>query len=733
MTKPLLSLIAFLCVVIPTTVRADISEDVELQVHTQADQTTFHIGELITLQLSYSLRSTASDSYTITNANYDRSGRLGIEKYEVEPNSEWDDPLKLYFHSYGGFTGGGLSGQGKLSTKATVIFRPLNEWVRFNQPGVYRLLVASSRVSRTGAGFQSPASVLRSNVIRLTIVPATPAWRRDTLAQAVAVLARDSGRDAFFNTDDSVKRAAATLRYLGTPEAAREMASRIDDKRVGFEFRLGLASTPAREAALDKLQALFSDPDFPVSPDFLDVMSLVTLPAEESAQRSQERAQVEDRLRLKLTAELDKKRGKALTVSAFSIVEEAGMYSRIIPPEEKRLLSAKLASGFDTLPVESQLALLQYRWQALDAEAMRPLLPVLAQRYRDFPELRTMDAYQINQVSSSALAHWWEIDPEAARPAVIQEIIRPRPRFGANVLGMLPDKELPEVEGPLVNHLSKEEDNQEQIASLISRYATKSVEPQVSDFLNGRIGKLACAVQSPLLAYFLRVDSHAALAQIETAMAARGRGFTACNHTLLMDVADLQHESSLQEIALASLGDDDPQIVGNAATYLSNYGTAAAEEALWARLRDWSRRWRGRDSELRYVPGESLDGEYERGAGSNLIDALARGQAWLTDDVKMNELVDLSVESNQRRQTEQFREAWLARPRRIQFNPYGGGQFEIAQYHASSSKIAIEKLGQFPPGATFEWMSNPKSDIEQKAFEEISKAAAQRGIVITRK
>ena len=91
-----------------------------------------------------------------------------------------------------------------------------------------------------------------------------------------------------------------------------------------------------------------------------------------------------------------------------------------------------------------------------------------------------MTAFQSNQVSSAALIRWWEMDAQAARPAIIREIERPHHRFDASVLGMLPEKELPEVEQQLANRLTQEGGRAEQTASLISRYATAAIEPAVA-------------------------------------------------------------------------------------------------------------------------------------------------------------------------------------------------------------------------------------------------------------
>lgn len=709
------------------------AEHVRLTLQTRNGQSTFHIGELISLQLAYSLSSASAKPYLITNANYDRSGRLGIERFQVEPASGWDDPLKLYFQSFSGFMGGGLSSSAKLTPVPVVISRPLNEWVRFGSPGRYRLTVISTRVQSVDHTIGSPPQEVRSNEISLTIIPATPEWQKATLEAAVTTLdgpTSGKGTTVSLHEDQRSEKAAAVLRYLGTPGAAREMARRLDDQTHVFQFMLGLASTPARDATVMEMQRLLHDPAFPVTQIFLQTLSLVALSRETVTHRAEQRLPLEQNFERELLGALATKQGQALARSAYTIVDAVGMHSGELPAEEKRQLTALLVNAFDILPISEQVALLQHRWRVLDHEAMRPLLPKLAERYTDFAELREVHAYEANQLSASALLHWWEMDPTGARPAIIREILRPHPRFGEEVLGILPDKTLPEVEQHLADRLASGTGHAEQVAALVSRYATPSVEPQIVDYLQTRVGRLACAVQTPLLAYLLRVDPVGAASFFQRAMAARGAGFSACNHFLLVEVASLHNDLLLQEIATASLNDTDPQVAANAANYLGTYGTAAAEAPLWARLADWSSQWKGRAAELRYVPGESTDGTNQAGLGSNLITALGAGQGWLTSEINLTRLLDLSVTPDQRSQVEQLLRAWKQQPKQIQFIAFGKGQFQIAQYHANSLEAATEKLRQFPSGTEFVWAGPSTQDDQRKAYEEVSNAIKSSGIII---
>ena len=187
----------------------------------------------------------------------------------------------------------------------------------------------------------------------------------------------------------------------------------------------------------------------------------------------------------------------------------------------------------------------------------------------------------------------------------------------------------------------------------------------------------------------------------------------------------------LQDIAIRSLDDSDPQIVGNAAAYLMEYGSTSAEDPLWSRFTAWSERWKGRESELQYVPGHSADGQYEAGAGSNLMQALAAGHGWLVDEVKLRRLVDLSIGPHQRQQAEEYLRLWRTRPWSIQFIPFDQGQFQIVQYQEHSIQAAEEKLLQFPRGSVFQWAGG-MAEGEAKALQEISHLATEHGIKLVR-
>lgn len=153
-----------------------------LTIATSSGQNTFHIGERIPLRLSFT--GPDDKTFAIDLARYDRSGRMNEDTFSLDPQSGWVDPLAEYF-AYGAYMGGGLRGGQYLSLKAVTTDVNLNEWVRFDQPGVYTLTVNSHRVGpsgkRQGDFPERTIDLLSSNRLTLIIVSATRQWQDETL------------------------------------------------------------------------------------------------------------------------------------------------------------------------------------------------------------------------------------------------------------------------------------------------------------------------------------------------------------------------------------------------------------------------------------------------------------------------------------------------------------------------------------------------------------------------
>src|SRR5215472_7615047 len=215
----------------------------EVQLRVSTSSSEFYLGDGIPLDLAFG--SMVPKRYQINLARYDRSGRMGYE-----PKDATRDPLYLYFNSIAGFVRGGLTKFEFLAPSPTVLHLKLNEWVSFDHQGIYRIQVVSHRVRDSTKNSQpcGESVELKSNWIELRIVAPEPSWQQQTLAAIRQAL--DTGKPLNPNVPDEPKRTALTrLRYLGTEEAARELARRLrgEDNNADFECMFGVDRfSPAR-------------------------------------------------------------------------------------------------------------------------------------------------------------------------------------------------------------------------------------------------------------------------------------------------------------------------------------------------------------------------------------------------------------------------------------------------------------------------------------------------------
>jgi len=234
--------------------------------------------------------------------------------------------------------GGGLSVFAPLSEKPTFVNLNLNEWVRFDQPGTYTIVVVSHRVSGVSTGSSGSLGAqslgLTSNPIQLHIIPATKAWERAKLSSVLNELEENS--KATGPEPDSLKGAIADLRFLGTAAAARVMAQHLreDEPVLMYECALGLDGL--REGlhliALAAMNRLIDDPNFPVSSWFLNTMSVLQLSDADPAVQREERARLTDADWAVALQALPAKEGKARAVTVQTL---SSSQPRQISPEQK--------------------------------------------------------------------------------------------------------------------------------------------------------------------------------------------------------------------------------------------------------------------------------------------------------------------------------------------------------------------------------------------------------------
>lgn len=192
------------------TKQANNPDGLSFTIRLKNNQTKFHHGEAITLELSFA--SSKPQKFRFDAATYDRSGRLDLDRFVVDRRDEVVDPLYDYFNSeFMLWMAGGLRGIPDLTDKPYVITAELNEWLRFDKPGPYRLYVVSHRI-KSDAGHHP----VFSNVVEFEILPRDNKWANQKLNESISALSKRSAE----------RRAACrALRFLGTTAAATRCAN----------------------------------------------------------------------------------------------------------------------------------------------------------------------------------------------------------------------------------------------------------------------------------------------------------------------------------------------------------------------------------------------------------------------------------------------------------------------------------------------------------------------------
>lgn len=707
---------------------------IDFKVSVVGKRNEFHIGEIIPIKLSFSSRL-KKRRYQVNQASYDRSGRMNYERFSITPAEGALDPMAEYFAN-GLFMGGGLTNHEFLKPKAWTINLDLNEWVRFTKPGEYKLTVTSTRVkvvdSSKPYGTAPVAAV--SNEVTLKILPRDPQWEKRAYEEAVATLSNPSAA-----TEDTLGRsqrlrALEILRFLGTEDATRELANQLRSEawsRGDFVCYIGLVTSPHRAVGLEALKERLVEPDRPIDDSIID--TLVRLERgnsqDEAASKASERKVLEE-----LARALPAKRGAAVPVSLYSLLNYFWVRGGkdLLPKETVDPLVDQLIPFFERLTKEQQVSLLRNRWDYIKTPALLPLLKRYSQQ--DFSDVPASEYGNAMRIPGVALRRWFELEPASARLAIIKEISQPKPRFDVDELSMLPDETLPEVEQLLIDHLRGDREFQSgsKLASLIARYATRAILPQVLQELDANIGKWACEIQNPLLGYILTFDPESARPRIEKAVAVQRKNSMTCS--VLCGIALIHYDPLLEELAIRAL-DDPRRDVGDAIGLLGGYGSSAAEDILWRHYEKWCQRWAGREGQLN---SQAVYGDPQTTSdldvGRSFVRNIVEGKSWLTDESKLRRLAAMSKVPTIQYQLELYLERWHSLPLALtihsctpKLSPWIA---QIAQYEIKSFEDLKERLGQFPRGTKFE-VSLPRNKTDRTCIDDLRAFLADHGFSVT--
>jgi len=673
-------------------------------------QRKFRQGQIITVELGYGASAQAPAKRFPDHP--DQPG-LAVDQFVLLPRTGVVDPLRDFLGSVGGWDGPPPRVVPFVEAEASWTTAVINEWFRFDKPGEYTLRVLAHAVRASYEAYGSRpagANTVESNALEFEIVSAEPAWQAATLQKALESLETKS-------PVESQQYGCRILRFLATPQAVDKMVEHYADPDIcGADYRDGLFAFPDREYAVRTLEDGLLKPSVVVSAGYLDTLARLSaylqhpefLPGVDEEQLGTsgwptggflaahwELIEAEqDRQVQVLLGALDNKLAgpRALCLKAIfdSPMAHQPTLLTSIDPALLAKLRKEMASSFTELPISEQSMLLYGRWENIASAEMMPVLKQLCENPP--PGLN-------EQFIAFALDDLYRIDPTEGRALILAEMKRPVPRLDLRFVRLLPDKEIPELDNPLVENLEAGNGDEDNIVQLIGRYATPAVFTRVLEIEEPRVDRLSCEAQTAFIAYAIKSDPIRGTEILDKRVSAHN----GCSPTVLSEVASRQMTPQIERLAILHVGDLDPQLAAGAAATLGEYGSAGAEQPLWDRLEKWHARWAAHSSDLPNGYGSALHNGLETALERSLIDALGAGQAWFAGPDVLGRLARLCASSGGCQRVHEIAEEAAAAPN---INVYGSEptyHASVAQYQINSVVSLKQKLAQFPKGTIFAW------------------------------
>jgi hypothetical protein len=672
-------------------------------------QTKFRQGQIITIELGYGANPQAPAEQF---AGHPDQPGLAVDRFVLSPHTGVVDPLRDFLSTVGVWDGPPPRSVPFVEAGGPWATADVNEWFRFDNPGKYSLSVLAHAVRTRYEAFgsrPSSANTLKSNTLEFEIVPAEEAWQAATLQKALTLLEAKS-------TYEPQQQGCRVLRFLATPQAVDKMVEHYADQGIcESEYRDGLFAYPDREYAARKLQDGLLEPSIAVSAGYLDTLARLSacLQHPESLLGEDEQhlgtsewpmggpaslwklvEEEQNRFVQELLGALDNKLNGPRALCLKTIFDSPFLGRPTLLESNDAALVAKLrkeiAAIFTALPTSDQFMLLYIRWENIASPAM---IPVLKRLYENPPSGSN------EQFTAFVLNDLYRLDPAEGRDLILAEMKRPGPRLDLRFVRLLPDKEIPELDDPLAENLEAGNGDEDTILQLIGRYATPAIFPRVLAIEEPRVEHLPCEAQAAFLTYAVKSDPVRGAAMLEECLGAHN----GCSVTVLSKVASRQMTPEIERLAIAHLGDSDPQVAAAAATTLGRYGSAETEQPLWNRLEKWHTRWAGRASELPNGYGIGLQNGLETALELSLIDALGAGQAWFAGPGDLARLSRLCVSTGGCQKVNEITTEAEDTPNTNVYGSAQGYHASVAQYQVDSIDSLKRKLAQFPEGTVFTW------------------------------
>jgi hypothetical protein len=663
--------------------------DVSLTLAIKGEGTGFRVGERIDVQLQF--QSKRAGRYVVWTDHTNRTVRQSFfDHFILEPKEGVADPLQDIFEQREAIVGRPPAPK-PLSEQPVIVDLTLNEWLSIRKPGRYQVTVETNRV--VFSADQATAIPLRSNTVDINVYLPEPGWATKQLKEAVSVLELgdlprpgieqpyDPGKYETHN--ENAIRAAQTLRFLETPEAARAIVRFFEQgpDSAQRELNAGLFASPHRKEVMAAMEESLASPDMPVTYGYLAaLMRLVQLvqigPTPLYTAKTQEESKrwmvevetprreavkpIEEEYFAKLAKSIKAKKGQALAVSLDTLITRG-------PQTASAATIGILLENFASLPELNQERLLTMDWPKLASPSLVPFLISIAKGR--------------SPAADTALLRLLELDLEAGREIMIEQIragnFEPAGMYNSDkYLMLLPDKTLPELDAVFVTMLGKYDRRQ---SLLIARYASQNILRDIRDWFSAVPG-----CNWNVLAYLFKFDPAYAAMQVRNIRQAQwdSCGIHLSDPYLLMS-------PGLERQAIEDLFSTDSwSVVRLAQTALEKGGSRNAKEPLFEAM-------------SRFHEETPMD-DSDHGMEYGFVSALLKGNGWVPSSTDMDRVFVLCSKDDCRNRVENIRST-LVPPLAISFDLSINGldYARVGPFTVGSPQQLENKISQFPKGTQF--------------------------------
>jgi hypothetical protein len=527
----------------------------------------------------------------------------------------------------------------------------LNDSLRFDNPGRYKVSAVTSRVKKAAEDPSSEPLTVATNTISFELQAMSDEDEAKEVRRLSDLL--NVKRDV-----PSAQEIAKQLSYLtgdpSIPEKVRRFINSDEQGASGHMYN-GLFIARNRALALKLVEAAMRDPNVPVTDLMLiAAVRLKTLLNYAASERSvgppvgmlrpfeePRSREIREAYLAELAAGLGKRTGDNLTTTATTMLTSVPAESQ---SESAGLREARniLVQQFGTLHPFTQERLLRAYWNQLRDPVLIPSLKKM---------LTATGTWETN-LHKTALRCLLDLAPDDVRLYVIAEIRNPDSILDAETLGKLKDESLPEVDASLLEQIRKlvqSTNNRDLVllrtkSKLLARFATDSIYGELMKLYQETGANLSRDARSGLLAYFAKYNEREAMPLIEQAVADLKPGEYP---QVLTDITALYYSDAIRGLLKKLIETADASVARHAVYLMGIHGSAGDEKILEAHLRSWQERWRDRVAEA--------DAQQQGQLECALIFALIHGKSWKLSaervrELKMGCLTELCKQSNTVRQ-----------------------------------------------------------------------------------